>query len=267
MLVNWIKRIKEVLDLTVPPTVVLLSLFVIWEFSVRLTGVADYILPAPSKILIEIIANISDYAFNTLVTIGEAIGGFILGVIVAIVGAIAMYQSRFLERGLLPVAILIKVTPVIAIAPLFVIWFGFGLIPKILIAAIITFFPVLVNCLAGMRATSSDITDLLKTLNASKFEILIKASIPNSYPYLFASFKIAIPLAVIGAVVAEWFTGDKGLGSMIIRAHNNLDMPQLFGAVFILAFVGVLLTSLVWYIEKNVLFWHDSQKNQNEILK
>ena len=74
-------------------------------------------------------------------------------------------------------------------------------------------------------------------------------------------------VVVIGAVVAEWFTGDKGLGSMIIRAHNNLDMPQLFGAVFILAFVGVLLTSLVWYIEKNVLFWHDSQKNQNEILK
>lgn len=266
MLVNWIKKIKEVLDLIVPPTVVLLSLFVIWEFSVRLTGVADYILPAPSKIMTEIIANISDYAFNTLVTIGEAIGGFILGVIVAIIGAIVMYQSRFLERGLLPVAILIKVTPVIAIAPLFVIWFGFGLIPKILIAAIITFFPVLVNCLAGMRATSSDITDLLKTLHASKFEIMIKASIPNSYPYLFASFKIAIPLAVIGAVVAEWFTGDKGLGSMIVRAHNNLDMPQLFGAVFILAFVGVLLTGLVWYIEKNVLFWHDSQKNQDKIL-
>jgi NitT/TauT family transport system permease protein len=117
-----------------------------------------------------------------------------------------------------------------------------------------------------MRATSSDITDLLKSLKASRSEIMIKASLPNSYPYVLASFKIAIPLAVIGAVVAEWFSGDKGLGSMIIRANNNLDMPQLFGAVFILAFIGVLLTAVVWYIERRVLFWHDSQKIENEIL-
>lgn len=266
MLINLIKRTKEVLSLVAPPTIILLSVFVVWEISARVSGVEEYIMPAPSRVIIEIASNITDYIFNALITMGEAIGGFILGVIVAIIGAIVMYQSRFLERGLLPVAILIKVTPIIAIAPLFVIWFGFGLIPKILIAAIITFFPVLVNCLAGMRATSSDITDLLKSLDASRFEIMIKASIPNSYPYLFASFKIAIPLAIIGAVVAEWFSGDKGLGSMIIRAHNNLDMPQLFGAVFILSFVGVLLTGLVLYIEKKVLFWHDSQKNQDTIL-
>lgn len=262
MLINLNNRIKELLCLIAPPIIVLLSIFGVWEISVRASGVEEYIMPAPSGIIIEIASNVTDYIFNALVTIGEAIMGFILGVIVAIIGAIVMYQSRFLERGLLPVAILIKVTPFIAIAPLFVIWFGFGLIPKILIAAIITFFPVLVNCLAGMRATSVDITDLLKSLNASRSEIMIKASIPNSYPYLFASFKIAIPLAVIGAVVGEWFSGDKGLGSMIIRAHNNLDMPQLFGAVFILSFVGVLLTGLVWYVEKKVLFWHDSQKNR-----
>jgi|TARA_B100001750_G_scaffold240545_1_gene250510 NitT/TauT family transport system permease protein len=265
MIVNVVNKTKQAMQWIGPPIIIFTLLFAVWEISVRLSGVADYLLPSPSRIIMEIISNSSDYALNTLVTVGEAIGGFVLGSIVAIIGAIAMYQSRFLERGLLPVAILVKVTPIIAIAPLFVIWFGFGFIPKILIAAIITFFPVLVNCLAGMRSTSSDVTDLLKSLDASKSEIMIKASIPNSYPYLLASFKIAIPLAVIGAVVAEWFSGDKGLGSMIIRANNNLDMPQLFGAVFILAFIGILLTSLVWYIEKRVLFWHDSQKLENEI--
>lgn len=265
MSAQLISMIKQAYYWIGPPVIVFLLVFAVWEISVRLSEIEDYLLPAPSAIITELLTNISDYAFNTIVTIGEAIGGFVLGSIFAIIGASIMYQSRFLERGLLPVAILIKVTPIIAIAPLFVIWFGFGLLPKILIAAIITFFPVLVNCLSGMRATSSDITDLLKSLNASKSEIMIKASFPNSYPYLFASFKIAIPLAVIGAVVAEWFSGDRGLGSMIIRANNNLDMPQLFGAVFVLALMGVVLTSLVIYIEKRVLFWHDSQKVENEI--
>tara|TARA_Y100001936_G_C16018959_1_gene638271 strand:- start:156 stop:956 length:801 start_codon:yes stop_codon:yes gene_type:complete len=262
---DLINRAKQSLYWIGPPVVVFALIFALWEISVRVSEIEPYLLPPPSRIIIEVVTNISEYCLNTLVTMAEAIGGFVLGVVVAIIGATVMYQSRFLERGLLPLAILIKVTPIIAIAPLFVIWFGFGLLPKLLIAAIITFFPVLVNCLAGMRATSSDITDLLKSLNASKFEIMIKASFPNSYPYLLSSFKIAIPLAVIGAVVAEWFSGDRGLGSMIIRANNNLDMPQLFGAVFMLALMGILLTTLVLYIEKKLLFWHDSQKVENDI--
>lgn len=266
MLLEYLKQLRKLLNFVTPPILVLLVLFSVWEFSVRISGIAEYMLPAPSVIIMQIISNLPDYAYDTGVTLIEAIGGFVLGVIIAMLGAVIMYQSRILERGLLPVAILIKVTPIIAIAPLFVIWLGFGLIPKVLIAAIITFFPVLVNCLAGMRATSSDITDLLKSLNASRIEIMFKASIPSSYPYLFAAFKIAIPLSVIGAVVGEWFSGDKGLGSVIIRAHYNLDMPELFGAVFILGFVGILLTGMVWYLEKHILFWHDSQKNQDEFL-
>ena len=133
MLVNVIDKTKQVMQWIGPPIIIFTLLFAVWEISVRLSGVADYLLPSPSRIIMEIISNSSDYALNTLVTVGEAIGGFVLGSIVAIIGAIAMYQSRFLERGLLPVAILVKVTPIIAIAPLFVIWFGFGFIPKILI--------------------------------------------------------------------------------------------------------------------------------------
>ena len=171
-----------------------------------------------------------------------------------------MSRSRATERSLLPLAVLVKVTPIVAVAPLFVIWFGFGSFPKILVASLITFFPVLVNALAGLRSVSYEALDLFRSLNASNTEILWKLRAPCSLPYLFAAFRISVPLSVIGAVVGEWFTGDRGLGSVIIVAHNNLDMPRLFAAVAVLAVIGISLTALTWYAEKRVLFWHESER-------
>ena len=153
---------------------------------------------------------------------------------------------------------LVKVTPIVAVAPLFVIWFGFGSVPKVLIAALITFFPVMVNALTGLRSVNPVALDLFTSVNASSTEILLKLRAPSSLPYLFAAFRIAVPLSVIGAVVGEWFTGDRGLGSVIIVAHNNLDTPTLFSAIFTLAFIGISLTLLTFYVERRVLFWHDS---------
>ncbi len=241
-----------------PSTVALALLMGAWELWVRAAGVAVYIVPAPSDILARLLGDVGYFAGHGAVTLVEAAVGFLLGAGVAAAAATLMAHSRVLERTLFPLAVLVKVTPIIAVAPLFVIWFGFGSVPKVLIAALITFFPVMVNALAGLRSVNPVALDLFRSLNASRMETMLKLRAPSSLPYLFAAFRSAVPLAVIGAVVGEWFTGDRGLGSVIIVAHNNLDTPTLFSAIFTLAFIGISLMLLTFYVERRVLFWHDS---------
>ena len=241
-----------------PPAVALIVLGVAWELWVQIADVREYIVPKPSAILRHLFGDLGFFIRHGGITLWEAMAGFALGGTVAFTGAALMAHSRLLERSLFPLAVLVKVTPIVAVAPLFVIWFGFGSFPKVLIAALITFFPVLVNALTGLRSVNPGALDFFQSLRASRKDIFFKLRIPSSLPYLFAAFRISIPLSVIGAVVGEWFSGDRGLGSVIIVAHNNLDMPRLFSAVFALAFIGITLTILIWYVEKHVLFWHES---------
>ncbi len=230
-----------------------------WEVWTRVADIKPYLVPRPSVVLDRLLGDPGFFAGHGGTTLWEAVAGFTLGSFVALVGATAMAHSRLLERGLFPVAVLVKVTPLVAYAPLFIIWFGFGSMPKVLIAALITFFPVLVNAMIGFRSVSPEALDLLSSLRASSREIFLKLRVPSSLPYLFAAFRISIPLSVIGATVGEYFGGgDRGLGSVIIVAHYDLDMPTLFSAGLTLAIIGIALTILTAYAERRVLFWHDS---------
>ena len=231
-----LKDARAVAGYLLPPVIALVTLAVVWEVWTRVGDVKPYILPGPVSILDRLFGDLGYFARHGAITLGEAMAGFALGASVAAAGATLMAHSRFLERSLFPVAVLIKVTPIVAVAPLFVIWFGFGSFPKI----------------------SPEALDLFRSLNASRTDVFLKLRVPSSLPYLFAAFRIAIPLSVIGAVVGEWFTGDRGLGSVIIVAHNNLHMDTLFSAVLVLAFIGISLTILTAYAERRVLFWHDS---------
>jgi NitT/TauT family transport system permease protein len=184
--------------------------------------------------------------------------GFSLGAGVAILLAVFMAHSRFLEKSLFPVAIMVKVTPIVAIAPLLAIWFGFGLLPKVFIAALIVFFPVMVNAVVGFRSVNPRALDLLRSLAASPWEVFFKLRVPSSLPYLFAAFKVSIPLSVIGAVVAEWFSGQDGLGRVIQVSNSNLDMPMAFAAIVSLAALGISLYLITSALERRLLFWHES---------
>ena len=241
-----------------PPAIALSLAAVACEAWTRLANVPTYIFPAPSAVVARLAGDAGYFAVHGAVTVLEAAGGFVVGSAIAVALGVAMSYSKTAERTLLPIALLVKVTPVVAVAPLFVIWFGFGSGPKVLIAALITFFPVMVNTLIGLRSVSPGALDFLRSLDASDLEILMKLRAPSALPYLFAAFRIAVPLSVIGAVVGEWFTGDRGLGSVIIVAHNNIDMPTLFAAVATLAIIGVTLTAVLAYAERKVLFWHES---------
>ena len=246
------------LGYVLPPAFALTAAIALWEAWVRAASIPVYIVPAPSVVIARLFSDLGFFALHGGITLAEALAGFMLGAAVAFTGATLMAHSRFLERTLFPIAILVKVTPIVAVAPLFVIWFGFGSLPKVFIASLITFFPVLVNAMVGLRAVNPGALDFFRSLHASHTETYLKLRLPSSLPYLFAAFRISIPLSVIGAVVGEWFSGDRGLGSVIIVAHSNLDMPTLFSAILVLAFIGIALTVITAYIERKMLFWHDS---------
>ena len=255
------RRLRAFASATVyvmPSLLTIALVAVVWELWTQIRDVPTYIVPAPSEVLRRLLGDPVFFVQEGATTLSEALAGFALGSTVALVGATLMAHSRPLERSLLPLAILVKVTPIVAVAPLFVIWFGFGPTPKILITALITFFPVLVSGITGFRSVNPGAMDFLRSLNASRREIFIALRIPSSMPYLFSAFRVSVPLSVIGAVIGEWFSADRGLGAVIIVAHSNLDMPTLFGAIFTLAVIGIGLTVLVSLIERKALFWHES---------
>jgi NitT/TauT family transport system permease protein len=252
---SWL---REVASIALPAVAGLALVFAAWEAWVRLRDVKPYIVPAPSKVAERLYEDPWLFIEQGLRTLESALLGFAVGAFVALVLATVMAQSRLLERSLFPLAILLKVTPIVAIAPLLTIWFGFGLMPKVFIAALVVFFPIMVNALVGFRSVNPNALALLESLAASRTEVFLKLRVPSSLPYLFAAFRVAIPLSVIGAVVAEWFSGDRGLGAVIYVANNNLDMTTAFAGIFMLALLGVGLFILTTIIERRVLFWHES---------
>jgi len=225
---------------------------------VHVRDVKPYLVPAPSRIAERLYADPQLFVGEGFHTLEGAMLGFGVGAAVAFALATLMAQSRWLERSIFPLAILVKVMPIVAIAPLLTIWFGFGLMPKVFIAALIVFFPIMVNALVGFRSVNPNALALLESLAANRAEVFLRLRLPSSLPYLFAAFRVSIPLSVIGAVVAEWFSGDRGLGSVIYIANNNLDMATAFAGIFTLAIIGVGLFLLTNALERRVLFWHES---------
>ncbi|MGA2286178.1 MAG: ABC transporter permease [Dehalococcoidia bacterium] len=241
-----------------PPLLALTVALAAWEAFVRLRDVPHYLLPPPSVIAQRLAEDPAFFARQGAVTLSGALAGFALGATIALLLAVAMAHSRFLERSLFPLAIMVKVTPIVAIAPLLAVWFGFGLAPKLFIVALIVFFPVMVNAVIGLRSVDPWALQYLRSLDASAWEVLLKLRLPSALPYLFAAFKVSIPLSVIGAVVAEWFSGDQGLGRIIQVANSNVDMPTAFAAVVSLAAMGIALYAAVSIVERRLLFWHES---------
>lgn len=226
-----------------------------WEIGVRAWEVPVYLVPAPTVVARTLVASWGSYAQAAIVTLGEALAGLLLGLSVGIVVAITITFWTHLERGVLALAILVKATPMIAIAPLLIIWFGFGPLPKVIMTALITFFPVLVNVASGLRSADGSLLELYHSLNASRWELFRDVRWPSAWPYLFAALKVVAPLALVGAVVAEWTGASSGLGRTMWLAYTNLNMPSLFAAIFCLAMMGIGLYSLTVACERWFLFW------------
>jgi NitT/TauT family transport system permease protein len=247
-----------VFGVLIPPLLALALVLAVWETWVHVRHVKPYLLPAPSAVLAALAKDPGRYAEAARVSLGHALGGLMVGTGAAFLLAVVMAHSRPLERAIYPLAILVKVTPVVAVAPLLIIWFGFGPAPKVLVAALITFFPMLVNAVTGLRSVDEAAHDFLRALDASRWRVFVKLRLPASLPYVLAALRISIPLSLIGAVVSEWMSGDGGMGQVILIDNGEFDTAGLFGAVAVLALIGVVLTGAVSYIEHRVLFWHES---------
>ena len=242
------------------PVLTFAIIFAGWESIVRLFDVKTIILPAPSYILAELFGSFSFYIPHIRITFFEAIMGFLLGTTLALIGGIVMSHSRLLERMTLPVAVVMNVTPVVVIAPLFMIWLGFGVYPKILISAICSFFPMLINSIAGFRSVDENNYEYMQSLHAIKLEIFLKLRLPNSLPYLFTAARTCMSMCVIGAVVGEMYGSTKGLGNVVVQSANYLEMDRMFSAIFLLATMGILMTNSVRLLERWVLTWHRTER-------
>src|SRR5512135_2353605 len=234
---------------------IVLVFFLAWEAGVAAWHTPVYILPSPGRVLQILAANASDYAQASLVTLGEALAGLCLGLLAGGLLACLLTLQPGLEGGVMTLAILLKSTPLVAIAPLLTLWLGFGVEPKVIITALLTFFPVLVNMLTGLQRPDPDLLDLFRAWQASRWEIFLHLRAPSALPYLFAALKISAPLALIGAVVAEWTGASGGLGRTMWLAYSNLNLPFLFAAIFILAASGMALYSFLAWAERKAIFW------------
>jgi len=226
-----------------------------WEVSVRALEVPRYILPAPSLVLATLVAKWPVFALHTGVTLSEVAGGGLLGVAVGIVLALAMFFLTPLEKALYPLLITSQNVPVFAIAPLLVVWFGYGFFSKVMMAAIIVFFPITISVLDGLKRTDPDLIRLFRTMGATRWQILWKLRVPAAMPALFSGLKLSAIYSTIGAVIGEWVGAGAGLGYLMLSANAQLRVAEVFAAILCLTPIGLLLLGLVIALERWALPW------------
>jgi NitT/TauT family transport system permease protein len=253
-------RASRALRTVLPPLVGVGGFLLLWQLLVTVLDIPQFELPAPSAILRHIASDPAFYITNARVTLWEAFLGFLLGLAGALAVATVMAHSRFIEQAVTPLAVLVQVTPLIAYAPALVIWLGFGLKPILVGTALVCFVPFLFNAVVGFRSIDPATHELLRSVDASRREVFLRLRVPHALPYLFSAARIAVGLALIGAVLTEFFAGvTSGLGYAVKQAQAFNLALQLWGSIFVLAFMGATATILIGVLERVALRWHSSQ--------
>ena len=230
-------------------------MFVFWELFCLISGISDLVLPRPTQAfatLIERAPIIWPHAWQTLYT---TLVGFAIGTAIGVVIGVVIGSSRLAYDTAYPLLVGISSVPKVAVVPIFVLWLGAGTVPAILTAAIICIFPIVVNVATGIATVEPELEDVMKTLKASKLDILINIGLPRAMPYLFASLKVAITLSFVGSVVAETVASNRGIGNMMLIASSSFDVPLVFAGLLILAAMGVLLYAIFAIVERRVAGW------------
>ena len=227
----------------------------LWQLGVRGFGVPAYIAPAPSDVAVTLVEKFPLLMRNFWPTFVESVAGFTVGNLAAILIAVAFVHSRNVERAFFPIAVFVNTIPILAIAPILVLIFGPGMTAKVVIAALICFFPTLVNMVRGLQSVSPQTLELARILSASKSEVFWKMRLPSSLPFLFSALKISATTSVIGAIVGEWVGADLGLGALILDATFNFNSPLLYATVLMSSGLSVLMFALVTLAERRIVRW------------
>lgn len=241
---------RHKLDNWLPATATIAGLIVLWQAIVTLGDVNEYVLPAPLTIVTSMIVDWEMYLRSSVPTVIAIVVGFALAVIIALPIAISMVYSKIVERALYPLLVISQVVPKVALAPLFIIWFGFGQTPKIFMVVLISFFPMVIDAIVGFKAARPESLMLVRSMGASKWQAFWKIRFPWALPSIFAGAKVAITLAVVGAIVAEFVGADTGLGVLITQARGNLDTTTVFAGIVYLSLIGLVLFALLTGLER-----------------
>jgi ABC-type nitrate/sulfonate/bicarbonate transport system permease component len=247
-----------------PATLILVSLLSLWEAYVRFFSVPKWLLPAPSVIAVTLVTNRELLVRHSLITLLEVLIGCGVSLVVGVILAAAIVWSRTLERVLYPVVIASQTIPIIVIAPLLLVWVGYGLTPKVIVVALIAFFPIVVNTVDGLKSVDPDTVNLMRTLGAKRWHIFVKVQVPASLPFFFSGARVAMAVSVIGAVIGEWVGSSQGLGYLMIRSKPQFLTERVFAAIVILSAMGIGLFGGLGVIEKLAIpWWHNEQRQRS----
>jgi len=245
---------------SVYPVLTLAVMGVLWEVAVRLLDIPLYLIPAPSDIWVASLQNFDTLMAHSWITLGEIMAGFALSIAIGLPLAIAIVYSRVFEQILYPLVVACQSVPKIAVAPLFVVWLGFGTVPKVLVAFLVAFFPVVIFSVIGLESADREMLQLVRSMGARQWDVFAKVRFPNAMPSIFGGLKVAITLAVIGAIVGEFVGSNAGLGYLLMVATGNLDTPVLFAAIVYLTLMGVVLFYAVDFVGRLVMPWYSTSK-------
>lgn len=237
------------------PVLICLGFLLIWELTVFLKNIPRFILPAPSRILETLFVERIQLRNHAFVTFQEMMFGFLLALSIGIPLAILMFEFPILERAFYPYVIGSQTVPVFAIAPLLVLWFGFGIASKVIMAAIIVFFAIVLSTLDGLKATDPDIIDFFRIHRATRWQILWKVRIPAALPFIFSGAKIGVSISTIGAVIGEFVGAEAGLGYLMTTANSRLQVSLMFAAILCLTALGLSLFAVMTLLEKIAMPW------------
>ena len=243
-----------------PPLVLVAALLVVWEAYCRLTGVSPVVLPAPSRIVQALWTARADAVRHTLPTLGETLVGLAISVGFSVAAAILMDRFTTIRRAVEPVVVASQTIPVVAIAPLLVLWFGFDLAPKVIVVVLVTFFPVTVALLDGFASAPADATDLLRSFGATRRQVFWKVRWPGALPNFFTGLRIAVTYGVIGAVFGEYVGAYEGLGIWMQLSQNAFRVDLVFAAILLAALLSVALYGLVVFAERLLIPWHAASR-------
>jgi NitT/TauT family transport system permease protein len=251
-----------------PPAIAGVVLLLAWEFLPALFGVSELLIPPASKVAVALWSGLQRGVVvgNFGITLFEALAGFALGSATGIVCAALITRSKTVETALMPYLVGLQSLPKVALAPLLVVWLGFGIGSKIAIATIISFFPVLINSIVGFTTIESEKMELMRSLVASKWQTFRIVVFPNALPFIFAGLNVAIVFSITGALVGEFIGADKGLGHVLMQLNFSMDIAGMFAILFVLAVMGVTFYGIVRALHRRVVFWAEPDNLDRDVI-
>jgi len=244
----------------IKPTLLMIAIFGLWEIATTVFKLPTYLVPSPQQVIGQLVEQWPRLLSEGMITTGAAVAGFAMSVVVGVPVAMLIAYSRTVEGYIYPLLVFTQSIPKIAVAPLFVVWFGFGIVPKIICAFLLAVFPIVVSTVTGFKSIEPELLDLARSMRVGNLKTFWYISLPHSLPHIFAGFKVSITLVVVGAVVGEFVGSNSGLGYLLQIANGNFDLPLMFAALVVLSAIGMVLFAIVDLVERLMIPWHPSYR-------